>query len=242
MSIFGDLERFLADLYPYRVPITLAAVACAVAFAWVVGRRGWHRPVLRLADANRALSALLIVVVLAVGVPTGYYLLSPLWQRTTLVEASPLDPGLATSSASTSGAASTATVDLAASPSATPDGAGSAPTAEDSAEPALLAAGEFVGADDFHFARGRALLIESGPGDYVLRFEEFSIRNGPDLYVYLSPSADEPAEGAIRLGTLKATDGAFNYELPAGTDLEGLDYAMVWCDQFAVLFGAAELE
>jgi len=41
---------------------------------------------------------------------------------------------------------------------------------------------------------------------------------------------------------LKATDGAFNYEIPAGVELEHLRYAMVWCDAFAVLFASAPLE
>ena len=67
-------------------------------------------------------------------------------------------------------------------------------------------------------ARGRRSIIETAPGRYTLRFEDFSVRNGPDLYVYLSPDADDYADGALELGTLKATDGAFGYELPAGTD------------------------
>ena len=45
--------------------------------------------------------------------------------------------------------------------------------------------GMFEGADDFHFGRGDALLIETAPGAYTLRFENFSVRNGPDLFVYL---------------------------------------------------------
>ena len=54
------------------------------------------------------------------------------------------------------------------------------------------------------------------PGSYILRLEDFSVRNGPDLYVYLSPAVDDYATGALELGQLKATDGAFGYALPAG--------------------------
>ena len=45
----------------------------------------------------------------------------------------------------------------------------------------------------------------------------------------------------MKLGELKATDGAFNYEIPAGVTLEQMRSAVVWCDAFAVLFGSAPL-
>jgi hypothetical protein len=104
-----------------------------------------------------------------------------------------------------------------------------------------LASGTFHGADEFHFGEGMASIIETAPGRYTLRFEAFSVRNGPDLYVYLSPDADGYADGAIELGTLKATDGAFGYELPEGTDPADFESAVVWCKQFAVLFATAPL-
>ena len=99
----------------------------------------------------------------------------------------------------------------------------------------------FSGADDFHFGEGNALLIETEPGVYTLRFEEFSVRNGPDLLVYLA-SDENSVDGAINLGELKATDGAFNYEVPAGTDVAQYQYAIVWCRQFEVLFASAPLD
>jgi hypothetical protein len=107
-------------------------------------------------------------------------------------------------------------------------------------EAGVRARGQFMGADDFHFGRGDALLIETGPGLYTLRLEEFSVRNGPDLFVYLTPDKNS-VEGAINLGGLKATDGAFNYDVPPGTDLSQYEYAIVWCRQFTVLFASAPL-
>jgi hypothetical protein len=100
----------------------------------------------------------------------------------------------------------------------------------------------FMGADDFHFGRGEAQLIETAPGVFTLRFEDFSVRNGPDLFVYLTPDpSGESIDGAINLGGLKATDGAFNYEVPPGTDVSQFASAIVWCRQFATLFAIAEL-
>jgi hypothetical protein len=75
-----------------------------------------------------------------------------------------------------------------------------------------------------------------------LRLENFSVRNGPDLYVYLStdPSGVSVVE-TLNLGALKATDGAFNYEIPAGIDMTGIKSVGVWCRQFSVLFAHAPL-
>lgn len=84
-------------------------------------------------------------------------------------------------------------------------------------------------------------MIETAPGQYVLRVEDFSVRNGPDLFVMLSPAPDGYREGALKLGRLRATDGAFNYEIPPGTDLTRFQSAVIWCEQFATLFGTATL-
>ena len=68
------------------------------------------------------------------------------------------------------------------------------------------------------------------------------MRNGPDLFVYLSRNADGWEENAVNLGELKATDGAFNYEIPADIDIEEFQSAVVWCRRFAVEFGHATLQ
>ena len=74
-----------------------------------------------------------------------------------------------------------------------------------------------------------------------MRFEEFSVRNGPDLFVYLSPDPAGYADGVVELGALKATDGTYNMEVPAGTDVSGLHSVVIWCKQFAVQFAVAPL-
>jgi hypothetical protein len=57
-------------------------------------------------------------------------------------------------------------------------------------EAQVVRQGELKGADSFHFCEGTALLIETGTDAYTLRLEDFSVRNGPDLFVYLSPDPD----------------------------------------------------
>lgn len=106
----------------------------------------------------------------------------------------------------------------------------------------VIAAGEFRGADAFHFGQGQAALVEVAPGRLLVRFEEFSVRNGPDLHVYLSPSAEGYTGDALHLGPLKATDGAFNYDVPAGTDPARSRSVVVWYRPFEVLFAIAPLD
>ena len=129
-----------------------------------------------------------------------------------------------------------ATAGPTAAPTASPT---PAPTAF---RPAVIATGSFHGSDDFHFGQGTATIVETAPGRYRLRFADFSVRNGPDLYVYLSPAADGYADGSLELGRLKATDGAFGYDLPAGTDPADFASAVVWCKQFSHLFATAPFD
>ncbi|RIK45799.1 MAG: hypothetical protein DCC58_05310 [Chloroflexi bacterium] len=108
-------------------------------------------------------------------------------------------------------------------------------------EPRVVRSGTLTGADDFHFAEGTVLLIEVEPGRFVLRLEDVSVRNGPDLFVYLSPSSAGIVEGAVNLGELKATDGSFNYDVPVEYDIAQFQGVIIWCRAFAVLFGTALL-
>jgi hypothetical protein len=228
MDIFGDLERFAADLYPYRWPISIGLGLALAALIAVAIRGRWHEAAAR----HWVLTLAIAVPVVVVAAPVGWYTLSPLWQRSYLEEASPLAAApLPTASPVVPGG----------SPSVESDASPIAPTVSASL-PRQTHLGMFEGADEFHFGRGTAQLIETEPGVYTLRFEEFSVRNGPDLFVYLTPDpSGESIEGAVNLGELKATDGAFNYEIPAGTDISAFKSAIVWCRQFATLFAVAEL-
>jgi hypothetical protein len=233
VDIFGSLERFLSeDLYPYRVPVTVAAVLLVAGVAWLAVRAGWLARLATAARARPVASGVVALILVFTVLPAGYYLASPLWTRTSLVEESPL-AAAAVATSTNAPATATSTAEPAATDSAT-TGAGQLPR--------TVLSGEWAGADDFHFARGDALIIETEPGTFVLRLENFSVRNGPDLFVYLSPDPGGYTEAAIELGTLKATDGAFNYEIPAGISVEEMRSAVVWCKQFAVLFGSAPLQ
>lgn len=254
MSVFGELEKFFSEVVYPIWPLFLAlAIAGVAAAGYVAYRLGWHVVAMR----HRLITGAAVVALLAVTIPVGYYAISPLFERTTVCEASPLaDAGAGSEECEDgstvltrggevpSGEEADETPTPSEAPAATEAPQETAAPATDEPDTATFEArivtqGEFMGADDFHFAEGQALLIETSPGEYTLRFENFSVRNGPDLFVYLSPSADGYADGALELGELKGTDGAFNYEVPAGTDVSQFASAVVWCKAFTVLFATA---
>jgi hypothetical protein len=235
----GELQRAFFDaIYTYRIPLALAAGVVAVGAALVAWRLGW----LGAARRYPVRAGILVAMILAIALPLGYYVASPLWIRTELIEPDPVaivDPPSTPIPPS-----ARADITMPVEPPASPRADVSA-SAAPSALPVIarrLASGSFQGTDDFHFGRGTATIIETAPGVYTLRLEAFSVRNGPDLFVYLSPSAHDYVKGAVEVGRLKATDGAFGYELPPGTDPADFASAIIWCKQFSHLFAVAPLE
>ncbi len=85
MATFGDLERALADLYPYRWAIgaaVLVLIAAFLAFAWW---RGWHLWAWRYRKPLGIVSVPLLLVTLWLGWSLG----SPLFTNVTVDEAFP---------------------------------------------------------------------------------------------------------------------------------------------------------
>ena len=104
-----------------------------------------------------------------------------------------------------------------------------------------IMAGSFVGAGDgFHNAQGLAKVIPLKNEQSILRLENFKSTNGPNVHLYLA--TDRTASDFIDLGRLKANNGNQNYNIPAGTDLAKYNMALIWCKDFSVLFGSAQLK
>jgi len=100
--------------------------------------------------------------------------------------------------------------------------------------------GNFTGAGDgIHNAAGTAKVVTLGDGSKVLRLENFRSTNGPNVHVYLS--TDKGASDYVDLGKIKANNGNQNYNIPNGTDLNKDKIVLIWCKDFSVLFGSAEL-
>ena len=74
---------------------------------------------------------------------------------------------------------------------------------------------------------------------YMLKLENFSTSNGPDLKVYLSKAAT-PSE-FISLGDLKSTNGNQVYLINGTPDFSKYRFVLIHCERFNHLFGTAEL-
>jgi hypothetical protein len=161
-----------------------------------------------------------------------WWTISPLFLTTTVTETS------REATVQVTAPAAGTTTPLAAGPTAGPPAASpTAPVAR------LLGRGELQRVDDLHRGSGPVVLFEL-EGKHVVRFENVAIQNGPDLHVYLARGTGGAYDGSrdLYLGTLKATNGTFTYDLPAGTRVEDYKSVVVWCRAFAVLFTWADLK
>ena len=110
-----------------------------------------------------------------------------------------------------------------------------------------LAAGQFRDTDAAHKGRGKAQLLSSAGGTVLLRLTDFEVTNGPDLEMWLveaaepATSADVKASKWVSLGPLKGNIGEQNYIVPQDANLAGFKSVVIWCEQFGVLFAAADL-
>lgn len=177
----------------------------------------------------------IVVVALAAA---GWYFLSPLFIDEVVNEAFP-EAGSATEpSEADTLKMSTTTPEADASPET---------DASASAEPQTLARGSFVDADAIHKGSGTATIYQLADGSHVLRFEDFSVTNGPGLHVLLSAhpeprsSGETKDSGYLDLGALKGNQGDQNYAIPAGTDLSAYQSVVIYCYPFNVVFSTATI-
>jgi len=168
---------------------------------------------------------------LVIGLPVGWYLLSPLFIDRVVEEELPIVAAEATAAMEEA--------------MTEPDTTVEEPMPAEMAEMRILAQGEFY--DLAHEGRGRATVYELADGSRVLRFEEFEVLNGPDLRVWLVPVDPVPdtvgveIPGYFNLGPLKGNIGDQNYDLPADLDLSDFKSVVIWCQPFRIPFNAAPL-
>ena len=113
--------------------------------------------------------------------------------------------------------------------------------------PKVLAAGNFDRKDDVHYASGQAILARQEDGSTILRLQDLDAANGPDLYVYIAEhpnpnTGDELSSGGYNLGSLKATNGSFNYTLDPSVDTAKIKSVVIYCKAFNVIFSTARLD
>jgi hypothetical protein len=102
--------------------------------------------------------------------------------------------------------------------------------------------GEFTGYA--HNLSGEALVFVDNQGKRILRFEEFTMTAGPDVYVLFSKTSTY-STGATRALSMLGTgysQQSIQFEIPANLDLAEYKYVLVYCVQFSSLFGYTELQ
>lgn len=180
----------------------------------------------------------LIVVVGILGFAAAWWLGSPLFINNRINEAFPVSTNQPVDSNSTL-AAAIPTPEVINNSAATV-----VPTL---AQPIAVSVGNFRDGDSFHKGMGEAALYQLADGSFILRFENFDVTNGPDLHVYLAKHPDPTTTenvndgGYLDLGSLKGNQGAQNYTIPAGTDIELYKSVVIYCQPFHVVFSVAPL-
>ena len=106
----------------------------------------------------------------------------------------------------------------------------------DETKATLLREGSWMGSGSYTVS-GVAQIYDDN-GKKILLLNNFSSSNGPDLRVYLSTTTG--AASFVNLGKLKSTSGKQTYEIPDATDINEFKFALIWCQQFSVLFGKSE--
>jgi hypothetical protein len=89
---------------------------------------------------------------------------------------------------------------------------------------------------------GNAVLSASATGSLQLQLsEEFSVQNGPGLYLYLSNNRSN-INGGVEIAPLRSNRGSDLYQIPSTVELEDFNHVLVWCRPFGVGFGTGAFE
>lgn len=100
----------------------------------------------------------------------------------------------------------------------------------------VLSSGTFK--NGVHATSGTAKLIKDKDGKKFLLLENFKYDNGPDVRLYLATSLKDDDYTEI---TKTLSNGNVRLAVPS-TAKDSQKYVLVWCEQFSVLFGSAELK
>jgi hypothetical protein len=146
-------------------------------------------------------------------------------------------------------ASPTASVTSSATPTTSESGSPTVKPSPSPTAPVVLAQGTFISHE--HQTSGTAKIIKLADGSRILRLENLSTSNGPQVEVWLS---DQPViEGRdgwfvfkdgnhVSLGAIKGNRGNQNYPIPDSVNLNDYSAVTLWCARFYVSFGAAELK
>lgn len=102
----------------------------------------------------------------------------------------------------------------------------------------VLVKGNFAGNGSYNVVGSAEILSVDSKKQLVLK--GFTSSSGPDLKVYIATTRE--AGTFINLGPLKSTNGQQLYDISGMPDFNQYKFVLIWCQQFSVLFGSAELK
>jgi hypothetical protein len=102
----------------------------------------------------------------------------------------------------------------------------------------VVAEGSFTGMND-HVVTGNVQIVEWNGKSFLRLEDSFSLDGAPDPKVGFGTSGEY--NQASTVSPLRQHSGAQDYELPANFTLEHFNQAYIWCDQFSVGLGVANL-
>jgi hypothetical protein len=93
-----------------------------------------------------------------------------------------------------------------------------------------------------HGLSGKAVVYTATGNKRILRLENFTMTQGPDVYVFLSKTNNYSAANTIAVGKLKEGYSNSNLTLSVDdtVDLNVHKFVLVYCVQYSSLFGYAE--
>ena len=109
----------------------------------------------------------------------------------------------------------------------------------------VLASGQFVTVDQSHATTGTAQIVEKD-GQRFLEFDAaFDTARGPAVQVVLHKANSVPVSLAesdyVYIGDLQSFEGAQRYAIPADINIEDYESVAIWCQEFNVTFGYADI-
>ncbi|MEM6255658.1 MAG: DM13 domain-containing protein [Cyanobacteria bacterium P01_D01_bin.156] len=119
------------------------------------------------------------------------------------------------------------------------------PSITQAATKAVVTSGQFVTVEQAKATTGTARIVEKD-GQRILEFDSaFDTARGPDVQVLLYKGTSAPVsldeEDYVVVGDLQSFDGSQSYVLPADIILDDYGSVVIWCAEFNVTFGYADI-
>ncbi|MCS7071113.1 MAG: DM13 domain-containing protein, partial [Anaerolinea sp.] len=114
--------------------------------------------------------------------------------------------------------------------------------------PVVMATGVFQRIDAVRWAQGDATIYQGTDGGRVLRFDNFSMANAPDMRVFLSASTNPVTPEDMRLqgievdlGALQGTSGPQNYTISDAVELANYRSVVLYSPSLDMIYAFAPL-